>query len=175
MYFLVDFENVHSEGLRGVEFLQKGDYLTLFYSKAANVCEQRYLKQILNSGCTFDTCKLARTGKNGLDFYIATRVGEFYGNGKTDRVAIISKDQGYKAVRDYWDARLAANNRIIIGSSIEKSLISSNGNNERVKKLRQQIRNVDLDVFQAKYEERMRIRRELENAFAESPFENRVG
>ena len=56
MYFLVDFENVHSEGLRGVEFLQKGDYLTLFYSKAANVCEQRYLKQILNSGCTFDTC-----------------------------------------------------------------------------------------------------------------------
>ena len=118
---------------------------------------------------------MARTGKNGLDFYIATRVGEFYGNGKTDRVAIISKDQGYKAVRDYWDARLAANNRIIIGSSIEKSLISSNGNNERVKKLRQQIRNVDLDVFQAKYEERMRIRRELENAFAESPFENRVG
>ena len=58
MYFLVDFENVHSEGLRGVEFLQKGDYLTLFYSKAANVCEQRYLKQILNSGCTFDTCNL---------------------------------------------------------------------------------------------------------------------
>lgn len=49
MYFLVDFENVHSEGLRGVEFLQKDDYLTLFYSKAANVCEQRYLKQILNS------------------------------------------------------------------------------------------------------------------------------
>ena len=41
--------------------------------------------------------------------------------------------------------------------------------------IRDRIRNVDLDVFQAKYEERMRIRRELENAFAESPFENRVG
>lgn len=33
MYFLVDFENVHSEGLRGVEFLKKSDSLTLFFSK----------------------------------------------------------------------------------------------------------------------------------------------
>lgn len=105
MYFLVDFENVHSEGLRGVEFLKKSDSLTLFFSQAAHVCESRYLKEIVDSGCSFDTCKLARTGKNGLDFYIATRVGEFYGAGiKTTQVAIISKDQGYRAVRDYWNA-----------------------------------------------------------------------
>lgn len=44
MYFLVDFENVHSEGLRGVEFLKKSDSLTLFFSQAAHVCESRYLK-----------------------------------------------------------------------------------------------------------------------------------
>ena len=84
MYFLVDFENVHSEGLRGVEFLKKSDSLTLFFSQAAHVCESRYLKEIVDSGCSFDTCKLARTGKNGLDFYIATRVGEFYGAGIKD-------------------------------------------------------------------------------------------
>lgn len=65
MYFLVDFENVHSEGLRGVEFLKRSDSLTLFFSNAAHVCESRYLKAIVNSGCSFDTCKLARNGKNG--------------------------------------------------------------------------------------------------------------
>ncbi len=38
-----------------------------------------------------------------MDFYIATRVGEFYGGGHEDQVGIISKDQGFHAVRDYWD------------------------------------------------------------------------
>ena len=54
----------------------------------------------------FDSCKLVKTGKNGLDFYIATRVDDFYGNGHDDRVTIISKDLGFHAVRDYWDMRL---------------------------------------------------------------------
>lgn len=73
------------------------------FSLAAHSCENRYLEEIEKSGCTFDTCKLVNMGKNGLDFYIATRVGEFYGGGHEDQVAIISKDQGFHAVRDYWD------------------------------------------------------------------------
>ena len=128
MYFLVDFENVHSEGLRGVEFLKKSDSLTLFFSQAAHVCESRYLKEIVDSGCSFDTCKLARTGKNGLDFYGAGT--------KTTQVAIISKDQGYRAVRDYWNARVPSLKRVILAPSIEKSFISSNINSNRVKAIR---------------------------------------
>ena len=73
MYFLVDFENVRSNGLRGAEYLNENDYLTLFFSRVAHSCENRYLEEIEQSGCTFDTCKLVKTGKNGLDFYIATR------------------------------------------------------------------------------------------------------
>ena len=118
MYFLVDFENVKSNGLRGVEYLEKEDYLTIFFSQFAHSCENRYLEAIEQSGCTFDTCKLINTGKNALDFYIATRVGEFYGNGHQDRVAIISKDQGFNAVRDYWDVRLGNNKKIIISNNV---------------------------------------------------------
>ena len=66
MYFLVDFENVRSNGLRGAEYLDKNDYLTLFYSSAAHSCENRYLEEIEQSGCVFDTCKLVKSGKNGL-------------------------------------------------------------------------------------------------------------
>ena len=93
MYFLVDFENVRSGGLRGVDYLEESDYLTIFFSNAAHSCENRYLEDIERSGCHFDTCKLKNTGKNGLDFYIASRVGEFYGTGHKERLAIISKDQ----------------------------------------------------------------------------------
>lgn len=157
MYFLVDFENVRSQGLRGVEFLQKEDYLTIFFSAAAHFCENRYLEAIERSDCHFDTCKLRKTGKNGLDFYIATRVGEFYGCGHEDRVAIISRDQGFKAIRDYWDARLPANKQIILSPSIEKSFISSNEQSERVRQLRNRLERVDIGEFQTKYVERKRV------------------
>lgn len=170
MYFLVDFENVRSHGLRGAEYLESEDYLTIFYSKDAHNCESRYLEEIERSGCRFDTCKLRNKSKNGLDFYIATRVGEFYGNGHKDRIAIISKDQGFYAVRDYWNARRQSNPRIIIAPTIEESLISSNENSERVRCLKGQLSSVDIDVFQAKYEERVKLRSALQEAFGETAY-----
>jgi hypothetical protein len=174
MYFLVDFENVRSEGLRGVNYLEQSDYITLFFSAAAHCCEKRYLEDIEKSGCHFDTCKLKKTGKNALDFYIATRVGEFYGTGHQDRIAIVSKDQGYKAVRDYWDVRLPSNNKIIISPSIERSLIASNDNSERVKRLKDKLSGVDIDVFQAKYEERLRLQKILSQIFAETDYAGKM-
>lgn len=164
MYFLVDFENVKSSGLRGAEYLEAGDYLTIFFSEAVHSCELRYLEAIEKSGCTFDTCKLKKTGKNALDFYIATRVGEFYGNGHKEQAAIISNDQGFMAVRDYWNAR---NKKIILSPSIERSLISSNVNTERVKRLKQKLAGTDIAVFQAGYEERMKLMKNLRQIFGD--------
>lgn len=174
MYFLVDFENVRSSGLRGVDYLEDSDYLTIFYSDAAHSCENRYLEEIERSGCHFDTCKLIHTGKNGLDFYIATRVGEFYGAGHKDRVAIISKDNGYKAVRDYWDVRLPSNNKIIISQSVERSLIASNDNSDRVKCLKEKLAGVEIDVFQARYEERMKLREILRQIFGGTDYAGKM-
>lgn len=174
MYFLVDFENVRSGGLRGVDYLEANDYLTIFFSNAAHSCENRYLEDIERSGCHFDTCKLKNVGKNGLDFYIATRVGEFYGTGHKDRVAIISKDQGYKAVRDYWDVRLPANHQIILSSSVEKSLIASNENSDRVKRLKKQLAGVDIALFQAKYEERMKLQEILRQIFDGTDYDGKM-
>lgn len=174
MYFLVDFENVRSGGLRGVDYLDKSDYITIFFSEAAHSCERRYLEEIEESGCHFDICKLQNTGKNGLDFYIASRVGEFYGAGHKERVAIISKDQGYKAVRDYWDVRLPSNKKIIISPSVERSLIASNDNSERVKRLKGKLASVDIDVFQAKYEERVKMQQLLQQIFHETEYENKM-
>ena len=174
MYFLVDFENVRSGGLRGVDYLEESDYLTIFFSNAAHSCESRYLEDIERSGCHFDTCKLKNTGKNGLDFYIASRVGEFYGTGHKERVAIISKDQGYKAVRDYWDVRLPSNNKIIISPSVERSLIATNDNSNRVKRLKEKLTGVDIDVFQARYEERMRLQEILRQIFGGTGYASKM-
>lgn len=175
MYFLIDFENVQSEGLRGADFLEENDCVTIFYSAATHNCENRYLEEIEQSGCTFDTCKLVQTRKNGLDFYIATRVGEFYGSGHTDRVAIISKDKGFQAVCDYWNSRLPSNKRIVLSQSIERSLMSSNEHSNRVKQIRNKLNNVDIEVFQARYEERRHMREMLKQLFGDTSFMDRVG
>lgn len=174
VYFLVDFENVRSGGLRGVDYLEKNDYITIFFSNAAHSCEGRYLEEIEKSRCHFDACKLKKTGKNGLDFYIASRVGEFYGSGHHEQVIIISKDQGYNAVRDYWDIRLPSNKKIIVSPSVERGLVASNENSERVKKLKGKLAGVDIAVFQAKHDERMRIQRLLQQVFCETEYANKM-
>lgn len=174
MYFLVDFENVRSNGLRGAAYLEESDGLTIFFSNAARSCETRYLEEIEKSGCQFDTCKLINPGKNGLDFYIASRIGEFYGSGRRDRAVIISKDQGFKAVRDYWEMRLPPDKSILISPSIEQSLIASNDNTERVKILKRNLAGVEIDVFQAKYEERMKLRKTLQNVFRGSELADKM-
>ena len=55
MYFLVDFENVRSGGLRGVDYLEETDYLTIFFSNAAQSCENRYLEDIERSAISICT------------------------------------------------------------------------------------------------------------------------
>lgn len=81
LHFLVDFENVGNQGLQGTSWLNAEDSITIFFSQTKAKIEQRKLQQIIRSKCDFQICRLDKTGKNALDFYIATRVGEIYGSG----------------------------------------------------------------------------------------------
>ena len=78
MYFLIDFENVGNEGLRGAQYLLKEDAMTIFFSQACEQIGQGCLRQIMDSFCRLDICKLKKTGKNALDFYIAAKTGEIW-------------------------------------------------------------------------------------------------
>lgn len=78
------------------------------------------------------------------------------------------------AVRDYWDERLPSNNKIIISPSVERNLIASNDNSDRVNRLKRRLSGVDIDVFQARYEERMRLQEILRQIFAETDYAGRM-
>ena len=130
IYFLIDFENVNSEGLQGVEYLLPTDYVEIFYSKDAGKATGYYLQQIKYSNCSFETTKLVRRGKNGLDFYIASRVGELRASGCKDQIAIISKDAGYTAVKDYIDKRYNTK-KIILTSTVRAAILSGVENDAR--------------------------------------------
>lgn len=77
-------------------------------------------------------------------------------------------------VRDYWDERLSADHKIIISPSVERSLIASNDNSDRVKRLKNQLAGVDIDVFQAKYEERVKLQEILRQIFGETDYAGKM-
>ena len=138
MLFLVDYENVGKDGLRGCEYLDGQDHMIVFYSDNRKNAERRSLDHISTSGCRFEVCKLCKTGKNALDFYIASRLGELIGGGYEGRSVIVSNDSGFGAVRDYWAKRSARRRMICLAANIEDGIVGGNEDNERTKYLRRQ-------------------------------------
>lgn len=131
MLFLIDYENVGNAGMKGCSCLNEQDHIVIFYSEAMKNMEQRYLEEITTAKCVFEVCKLCKTGKNALDFYIASRLGEMIGNGYDGIVVIVSKDSGFQAVQDYWTNRALHKKRILLSSCVEDGIIKGNENNER--------------------------------------------
>lgn len=125
MYFLIDFENVKSTGMRGTEYLLSTDFMFVFYSENALLMEQRHLLNIQNSGCGFETYKLLVKRKNGLDFYIATKVGELLGANCCNQAVLISNDNGFKSIREFCQECSGTKNQVYIGNCIEHGIIVS--------------------------------------------------
>ncbi len=126
MYFLVDFENVLSDGLRGAQYLKADDTVIIFYSQVCDKVQQGVIRQIMDSACHLDICKLQKQGKNALDFYIATCLGAVFGSGYAGKAAIVSRDQGFTAVRDYWKGYAGKTAEVILGPTLEQCILSAN-------------------------------------------------
>lgn len=175
MYFLVDFENVGNEGLRGAEYLQKEDTVIIFFSRACEKVRQGYLYQIMESFCRLDICKLKKTGKNSLDFYIAAKTGEIFGSGYTGKTAIVSKDRGFSAVRDYWRGKGKVFREVVLGADLEQCILSANENQARTARIRAKLKQVNLETEFARYQERITMRGVLEQTFADTVYEEQLG
>ena len=126
MYFLVDFENVKSNGLKGSEYLLSEDSIELFFSEATPTIANGIFEQIKKSGCKLRVYKLQNPRKNALDFYITSRLGELIGDGYQEPIAIISNDKDYKSVQDYWRECSDAKRRILLSSTITAGIIAAN-------------------------------------------------
>jgi len=174
MLFLVDYENVGNAGMKGCDYLDTQDQVIVFYSEAKKYMEQRILENITASGCVFDICKLCKSGKNALDFYISSRLGELIGSGYKGVAVVVSNDGGFQAVRDYWEKKAVHKRKILLSSCIEDGIVSGNENNERTKELRYLREKTAIGDYYSAYAERMRIKQVLQNLFAETEYENRI-
>lgn len=175
MYFLIDYENVQNSGMLGTDALTKEDQVDLFYSSSVPSMQSRYLEEIRASDCDFHIHKLKKAQKNGLDFYIATRLGEAFGAGYTGAAVIVSRDVGFQAVRDYWTSVARKPRRVYLSESIERGIITANLGDQRAERVRQRLKPVDIAVFYAALQENKRIRGILEDALAGTDYLSRTG
>ncbi len=99
-YYLVDFENVHNEGIEYISSLSKEDQIHIFYTKnALNISLDIALakdKDIIGHKVS--------EGDESLDKHLLSYLGYMLGINKEKNCAyiIISKDKGYDKIIEFW-------------------------------------------------------------------------
>ncbi len=174
MYFLIDYENVNYAGLEGTEFLEKDDTVIFFYSDKCDKIVSHRVKDIEKSGCAFEICKLKKARKNGLDFYIASKVGEIFAMDRDAKIGIISGDNGFQAVLDYWRPRLSVQNQLVKCKTLARALICVNGEGIRKKLVNENLGVLELQTVFAKQEERKRILNGITDLFTGTEYETLI-
>ena len=150
---LVDYENVcTTDGLKGAEYLNEKDTLIIFYSQCCEKIRAEYIDLIEQSKCEFKTYKLARTGKNALDFYIAMECGCLCASG-VKQICIVSRDKGFSAIADFYQVKYQNENTAVhVASNIENALLSLNATDDvaRRRLIHEKVRSLNIDSEQAR-------------------------
>lgn len=100
--FLIDFENVKSAGLAGLEQLDAADDVVILYSANSNTLSFEMHQKILQSPACVDYYQIRRGGKNSLDFQLSSLLGYLLGTGDYSHLYVVSNDSGFDVLRDFW-------------------------------------------------------------------------
>ena len=108
-YYLIDFENVKSRGMEGVELLTEEDTVCIFYSDNADSMTFDLHRKLNETKADIIYHKVAVGIKNALDFQLATYLGylicEQQREGIHPNYFIVTKDNGFTSLMVYWKAQ----------------------------------------------------------------------
>lgn len=124
MVYLVDFENVTSAGISGIQRLTKEDKVYIFYTvNAANMSFAAHLN-LLSSPAEVIYYNVSSGGKNALDFQLSSFLGYLISKGEEKSFCIISNDKGFEYVKSFWEkSGLAGEISIDAAPSINRALL----------------------------------------------------
>lgn len=112
--FLIDFENVKSKGLTGIEELTPEDKVIIFYSENSDTISFDMHRKVLTCRADIEYLKVRVGGKNALDFQLSTLLGYILAKGKYESIFIISGDKGFDKLHDFWNISFADRNTITV-------------------------------------------------------------
>lgn len=103
--YLVDFENVKSKGLTGIDNLTETDSVIIFYSENSDTISFEMHQKVLTSKAEIEYFKVNVGGKNALDFQLSTLLGYLVAKDMYTNIFIISNDRGFDFLHDFWHGK----------------------------------------------------------------------
>lgn len=145
--FLIDFENVKSAGLAGIEDLAPDDHVVILYSVNSNTISFEMHQKILQSKTPIEYFQIRRGGKNSLDFQLSSLLGWLLAGGKYSHLFIISNDNGFDALTDFWTSGFVTTDAVVrryhtIGQAVNSC--------KRAERVRPEIREMSAEEISAK-------------------------
>ena len=101
--YLVDFENVKSKGLVGIDRLTEDDHVIIFYSENSDTISFDMHCMVMQAKAEVDYMKVRVGGKNALDFQLSTLLGYLVAEGDNSHIFVISNDRGFDKLHDFWE------------------------------------------------------------------------
>ena len=106
--YLVDFENVKSKGLTGIDSLTEYDRVIIFYSENADTINFEMHQKVLISKAEVEYFKVHVGGKNALDFQLSTLLGYLVSKNYYTHIFVISNDKSFDFLHDFWHGKYIA-------------------------------------------------------------------
>ena len=119
-YYLIDFENVRTDGIRDLNGVSEGDAIILFYSEQCKNISLDVIDSIMKLKVQYSSFKAKVGTKNALDFQLAAHLGYLIGQGNNQesKYYIVSNDKGYDCLCDYWKELDAVVERISLSEDV---------------------------------------------------------
>ena len=103
--YLVDYENVHNDGVTDIQKLSASDRVVIFYGDSIKSIPFETHVEMMASKAAIEYIETHKVAKNYLDFQLATYLGFLIGKGEKGPVYIISQDTGFDSIVDFWRGR----------------------------------------------------------------------
>lgn len=103
--YLIDFENVNSKGLNGIDSLGGDDSVYIFYSDKSDTLSFEMHQKVMESTAKIVYVKVNVGGKNALDFQLSTYLGYLVAKEKYSHIFVISSDKGFDFLHDFWNVK----------------------------------------------------------------------
>lgn len=99
-FYLIDFENVHDNGLTGIENLSDCDYIYLFSTDNTPNIKIHSLNK-MNNLANFHIIEIP-AGDQSLDKHLISYLGYLIGAKGNYKYIIVSSDKGYDKIISFW-------------------------------------------------------------------------
>lgn len=102
--YLIDTENVGSTWTELLPVLGRNDEILLFFTANSPGIPYKDLQQIMNHPFQMELIP-CNTGRNGLDFQLSSYLGYLLRSSAKAQYVILSRDQGYDPLVQFWKER----------------------------------------------------------------------